>query len=90
MAVGPGRACVVVVDVLSFTTSVSVAVEAGTYVLPYPWRDGEATQFAARRGAGGRAASGVPAAAVVAVSGGVAARAGRGSARRMVRPSARP
>ncbi|MBF6338620.1 2-phosphosulfolactate phosphatase [Nocardia abscessus] len=51
MALGPGSACVVVVDVLSFTTSVSVAVEAGTRVLPYPWRDGGAAQFAARRDA---------------------------------------
>ncbi|WP_280247854.1 2-phosphosulfolactate phosphatase [Nocardia abscessus] len=51
MALGPGSACVVVVDVLSFTTSVSVAVEAGTRVLPYPWRDGGAAEFAARRDA---------------------------------------
>jgi 2-phosphosulfolactate phosphatase len=35
----PGRACLVVVDVLSFTTSVTVAVEAGTRVFPYPSRD---------------------------------------------------
>ncbi|MET9026475.1 2-phosphosulfolactate phosphatase [Nocardia sp. NPDC004168] len=51
LALGPGSACVVVVDVLSFTTSVSVAVEAGTRVLPYPWRDGGAAEFAARHGA---------------------------------------
>ncbi|WP_174371890.1 2-phosphosulfolactate phosphatase [Nocardia exalbida] len=51
MALGPGSACVVVVDVLSFTTSVSVAVEAGTQVLPYPWRDDAAAEFAARQGA---------------------------------------
>ncbi|MEU7218338.1 2-phosphosulfolactate phosphatase [Nocardia iowensis] len=44
---GPHSACVVVVDVLSFTTSVSVAVDAGTQVLPYPWRDGAAAEFAA-------------------------------------------
>ena len=32
----------VVVDVLSFTTSVTVALEAGATVLPYPWRDDSA------------------------------------------------
>jgi 2-phosphosulfolactate phosphatase len=49
--VAPGGACVVVVDVLSFTTAVSVAVDAGTRVYPYPWRDETATAFAARMGA---------------------------------------
>lgn len=39
-------ACLVVVDVLSFTTSVTVAVEAGTQVFPYAWRDETATAFA--------------------------------------------
>jgi 2-phosphosulfolactate phosphatase len=36
----------VVVDVLSFTTAVSVAVESGTRVFPYAWRDETASQFA--------------------------------------------
>lgn len=31
--------CLVIVDILSFTTSVTVAVEAGTRVFPYAWRD---------------------------------------------------
>jgi 2-phosphosulfolactate phosphatase len=42
----PGAACLVVVDVLSFTTSVTVAVEAGTQVFPYAWRDETASVFA--------------------------------------------
>lgn len=44
-------ACLVVVDVLSFTTSVSVAVEAGTEVFPYAWRDETAAAFAREKAA---------------------------------------
>ncbi|WP_097236885.1 2-phosphosulfolactate phosphatase [Streptomyces sp. 1331.2] len=47
----PDVACLVVVDVLSFTTSVSVAVEAGTEVFPYAWRDGTAAAFAREKAA---------------------------------------
>ena len=46
-----GGGTVVVVDVLSFTTSVGVAVERGTAVLPCPWRDPRADDLAARFGA---------------------------------------
>jgi 2-phosphosulfolactate phosphatase len=42
----PHCACLVVVDVLSFTTSVTVAVERGTRVFPYAWRDETAEDFA--------------------------------------------
>jgi hypothetical protein len=38
--------CLVIVDILSFTTSVTVAVEAGTRVFPYAWRDETGASFA--------------------------------------------
>jgi 2-phosphosulfolactate phosphatase len=41
----------VVVDVLSFTTTLSVAVECGIAVHPYPWRVEDAASYAASRGA---------------------------------------
>ncbi|KUL24738.1 hypothetical protein ADL15_43075 [Actinoplanes awajinensis subsp. mycoplanecinus] len=60
-AVAPGAAFVAVVDVLSFTTALSVAVENDIAVLPYPWRDGTEVATAARYGAElavGRSAAG--------------------------------
>ncbi|MDX3235721.1 2-phosphosulfolactate phosphatase [Streptomyces sp. ME03-5709C] len=49
--IGAHVACLVVVDVLSFTTAVTVAVEAGTAVHPYAWRDATAAAYARRVGA---------------------------------------
>ncbi|TDE94319.1 2-phosphosulfolactate phosphatase [Occultella glacieicola] len=41
----------VVVDVLSFSTTVSVAADLGVEVLPYPWARGDAADHARRHGA---------------------------------------
>ncbi len=48
---GPGSTVVAVVDVLSFTTAVSVAADRGIEVLPYRWRDDSAAEFARRHDA---------------------------------------
>ncbi len=44
--IAAGAGFVVVVDVLSFTTTLSVAVEHGIAVMPYPWRDASAVTAA--------------------------------------------
>lgn len=46
-----GATYAVVVDVLSFTTTLSVAVERGMTVWPYRWRDERAAAYAAGRDA---------------------------------------
>jgi 2-phosphosulfolactate phosphatase len=50
-AVAEGAAFVAVVDVLSFTTTLTVAIEQGLHVLPYRWRDDSAVDVARRHGA---------------------------------------
>jgi dihydrofolate reductase len=46
-AISAGCDIAVVVDVLSFTTALSVAANRGIIVFPYPWRDERAESFAA-------------------------------------------
>ena len=50
-AIAEGAQLAVVVDVLSFTTTLSVAADRGVTVYPYKWRDETAEQYAAERGA---------------------------------------
>lgn len=45
-AVAAGVDIAVVVDVLSFTTTLSVALDVGTTVLPYRWHDASAAAYA--------------------------------------------
>ena len=48
-AVAGGADVAVVVDVLSFTTTLAIAVSRGTRVHPFPWKDERAAAFAADR-----------------------------------------
>ncbi|MBH0779543.1 2-phosphosulfolactate phosphatase [Nocardia bovistercoris] len=50
-AVGADARVTVVVDVLSFTTTLSVAADLGVTVLPYRWRDESAARYAAEHDA---------------------------------------
>lgn len=50
-SIAQGADIAVVVDVLSFTTTLSVALDVGTEVLPYRWKDDSAAAFAAEHDA---------------------------------------
>ncbi len=50
-AIADGADIAVVVDVLSFTTTLTVAVERGMTVYPYAWKDSRAEEYAAERDA---------------------------------------
>lgn len=50
-SIGADCEIAVVVDVLSFTTTLTVAADRGITVFPYPWRDEQAARFAADRDA---------------------------------------
>jgi 2-phosphosulfolactate phosphatase len=51
LALGESSDAMVIVDVLSFSTAVDIALGCGASVLPYRWKDDSATAFAAERGA---------------------------------------
>lgn len=50
-AIAQGAGAAIVVDVLSFTTALSVAIDEGVEVYPFRFRDASAAAFAASRGA---------------------------------------
>lgn len=48
---GPNSDAIVIIDVLSFSTCVDIAVANGATVYPYRWRDASADVYATSRGA---------------------------------------
>jgi 2-phosphosulfolactate phosphatase len=51
LALQPISDAVVIVDVLSFSTAVDIALSKGASILPYRWKDDSAKRFAAEKGA---------------------------------------
>jgi 2-phosphosulfolactate phosphatase len=51
LAAGQAGGIAVIVDVLSFSTTVTVAIDAGAEVFPYPFKDDSARDFARRHDA---------------------------------------
>jgi 2-phosphosulfolactate phosphatase len=51
LALAPASDSVVIVDVLSFSTAVDIAVSNGACVFPYRWKDDSAARFAREKGA---------------------------------------
>lgn len=50
-SLAPHSDAAVIVDVLSFSTAVDVAVARGASILPYPWKDTSAEAYARSKGA---------------------------------------
>ncbi len=50
-ALAPNSEVVIIVDVLSFSTCVDIAVANGAIVYPYRWKDASAVEFAKQKGA---------------------------------------
>jgi 2-phosphosulfolactate phosphatase len=51
LALAPASDAVVIVDVLSFSTAVDIAVSNGACVFPYRWKDASAARFAREKNA---------------------------------------
>ena len=43
--------CVIIVDVMSFSTCISLSLDKGAMVYPYPWKDDSAIKYANEKGA---------------------------------------